>query len=176
MINNFQGGVSSNATVGQPYGVIRGTGFKYLNGEKVITPTGYYAAVADQVIGDPNPDWTGGLSAQYQSQPLFGTAYFAANIDGSWRDKMRILPNPAQADSQPGAKPTEYAPESWVVNARASLKEIDLGNDFKGEVGLWGRNLTDYDDPIYSLNQGGLGIASNYMDARSYGVDFVVEF
>lgn len=122
------------------------------------------------------PDWTGGLSAQYQSQPLFGTAYFAANIDGSWRDKMRILPNPAQADSQPGAKPTEYAPESWVVNARASLKEIDLGNDFKGEVGLWGRNLTDYDDPIYSLNQGGLGIASNYMDARSYGVDFVVEF
>jgi TonB-linked SusC/RagA family outer membrane protein len=61
VINSFQGGVSANATVGQPYGVIRGTGFQYLNGERVINSSGYYVAVADQVIGDPNPDWNGGF-------------------------------------------------------------------------------------------------------------------
>jgi TonB-linked SusC/RagA family outer membrane protein len=61
-INSYQGGVSTNATVGQPYGVIRGTGFKYLNGQKVVNAAGYYVAVADQVIGNPNPDWTGGLT------------------------------------------------------------------------------------------------------------------
>lgn len=60
-INSFQGGVSLNATIGQPYGVLRGTGYQYLNGQRVITATGYPVAIADQVIGDPNPDWTGGF-------------------------------------------------------------------------------------------------------------------
>ena len=60
-INSFQGGVSLNATVGQPYGVLRGTGYQYLNGRRVINASGFPVAVADQVIGDPNPDWTGGL-------------------------------------------------------------------------------------------------------------------
>jgi TonB-linked SusC/RagA family outer membrane protein len=62
VINSFQGGVSANATVGQPYGVIRGTGYQYLDGERVVNSSGYYVAVADQIIGDPNPDWTGGIT------------------------------------------------------------------------------------------------------------------
>ena len=61
VINSFQGGISTNATVGQPYGAIRGTGFQYLNGERVIDASGYYVAIADQVIGDTNPDWNGGF-------------------------------------------------------------------------------------------------------------------
>jgi TonB-linked SusC/RagA family outer membrane protein len=64
-INSFQGGLTTNATVGQPYGVMRGTGYKYLNGQRVITAAGYYAAVADQVIGNPNPDWTGGVTNNF---------------------------------------------------------------------------------------------------------------
>lgn len=62
VINSFQGGISANATVGYPYGVFRGTGYQYLNGRRVINSAGYYVAVADQVIGDPNPDWTGGFN------------------------------------------------------------------------------------------------------------------
>jgi outer membrane receptor protein involved in Fe transport len=64
-IGSYQGGVSSNATVGQPYGVLRGTGYQYLNGRRVISNTGAWpglpVAIADQIIGDPNPDWNGGL-------------------------------------------------------------------------------------------------------------------
>jgi TonB-linked SusC/RagA family outer membrane protein len=60
-INSFQGGVSLNATVGQPYGVLRGTGYKFLNGQPIINASGYPVAIADQVIGNPNPDWTGGV-------------------------------------------------------------------------------------------------------------------
>lgn len=59
-INSYQA-TSLNATVGQPYGVLRGFGYQYLNGRRVVNPQGYYVAVADQVIGNPNPDWTGGL-------------------------------------------------------------------------------------------------------------------
>ncbi|WP_255362771.1 SusC/RagA family TonB-linked outer membrane protein [Tenacibaculum sp. MAR_2009_124] len=62
VLNSFQGGISVNATVGQPYGTIRGTGFKYHeNGQKIVDDSGYYVAVADQVIGNANPEWTGGL-------------------------------------------------------------------------------------------------------------------
>lgn len=61
VINNFQGGISANATVGKAYGVLRGTGFQYLNGQRIINESGYYVGIADQIIGDPNPSWTGGF-------------------------------------------------------------------------------------------------------------------
>ena len=60
----YQGGVSINARVGQPYGVIEGTDYVYLNGQKVVDPsTGYYqvSKKSDNVIGNVNPDWTGGM-------------------------------------------------------------------------------------------------------------------
>jgi TonB-linked SusC/RagA family outer membrane protein len=62
-IQSYQGGVSSNATVGQPLGVLRGTGFSYHeNGGKIVNSSGYYVAEADQIIGDPNPDYTMGFN------------------------------------------------------------------------------------------------------------------
>ncbi|GJM28882.1 MAG: SusC/RagA family TonB-linked outer membrane protein [Cyclobacteriaceae bacterium] len=62
VLNSYQGGISANATVGQPFGVLKGTGFEYLNGEKVVDANGYYKAVADQIIADPNPDFIGGIN------------------------------------------------------------------------------------------------------------------
>ncbi|WP_299825815.1 SusC/RagA family TonB-linked outer membrane protein [uncultured Pontibacter sp.] len=61
---SFQGGVSLNAAVGQPFGVIRGTNFVYTNGEKTVNSEGYYlnSGNAADIIGDPNPDWTGGVN------------------------------------------------------------------------------------------------------------------
>ncbi len=63
VISRPKGGITINATVGQPYGTIRGTGFKYHeNGQKIVNDKGYYVAVPDQVIGNANPDWTGGVT------------------------------------------------------------------------------------------------------------------
>lgn len=70
VLNRYQGGVSLNATVGQPYNTLRGTGFEYLNGQRVVNSSGYYKAVADQVIGDANPDWTGGVSNKISYKDL----------------------------------------------------------------------------------------------------------
>jgi TonB-linked SusC/RagA family outer membrane protein len=58
----YQGGISSNATVGEPFGVLRGTGFEFLDGERVVNSSGYYKAVPDQIIGDPNPDFLMGIN------------------------------------------------------------------------------------------------------------------
>jgi TonB-linked SusC/RagA family outer membrane protein len=61
----LQGGVSINARVGEPYGTIQGTDFNYLDGKKLVrsATNGYYqvSSNSDNVIGNINPDWTGGI-------------------------------------------------------------------------------------------------------------------
>lgn len=63
-LGSFQGGITMNAMVGQPYGVLFGTDYTYLDGEKVVNKSnGQYIKTAnnDNIIGDVNPDWVGGL-------------------------------------------------------------------------------------------------------------------
>ncbi|MFH0895284.1 MAG: SusC/RagA family TonB-linked outer membrane protein [Bacteroidota bacterium] len=63
-LGSYQGGVTINAMVGKPYGVIYGTDYIYLNGEKVVDPeTGNYmkTATSDNEIGNVNPVWNGGF-------------------------------------------------------------------------------------------------------------------
>lgn len=63
-LGSFQGGVTINAMVGQPYGVIYGTDYTYLNGQKVVDASnGQYikTGTSDNVIGNSNPDWNGGI-------------------------------------------------------------------------------------------------------------------
>lgn len=71
----FQGGVSINATEGQPYGTIQGTDYVYLNGERVVRQTvnedgermasyGAYAIspTTNNILGNIIPDWIGGIT------------------------------------------------------------------------------------------------------------------
>ncbi|NOQ24337.1 MAG: SusC/RagA family TonB-linked outer membrane protein [Bacteroidales bacterium] len=63
-LGTFQGGVTINAMVGEPYGVIYGTDYTYLDGEKVVdAANGQYikTGTSDNVIGNVNPDWNGGI-------------------------------------------------------------------------------------------------------------------
>lgn len=63
-LTSYQGGISSNATVGQPFGSLRGSNYIYLNGQRVVDQeTGIYATTdGNAVIGDPNPKWRGGIT------------------------------------------------------------------------------------------------------------------
>ncbi len=65
LLATFQGGVSINATLGQPFGTIRGSNFVYTNGQKTVDADGYYlfSPTSNEVIGDPNPDWIGSVSS-----------------------------------------------------------------------------------------------------------------
>jgi TonB-linked SusC/RagA family outer membrane protein len=67
-LGTFQGGVTINAEVGQPYGVIYGTQYTYLNGQRVVDKTsGEYVKTSnsDNVIGNANPEWTGGINNKF---------------------------------------------------------------------------------------------------------------
>ncbi len=64
LLGSFQGGVSINASLNEPYGTIRGRNFVYDdNGNKVVGANGRYlqSATASEIIGNINPDWTGGV-------------------------------------------------------------------------------------------------------------------
>jgi TonB-linked SusC/RagA family outer membrane protein len=64
VLGSFQGGVTINATLGQPYGTIRGSNFVYTNGQKTVGANGRYviSTTSNEVIGNQNPDWIGGLN------------------------------------------------------------------------------------------------------------------
>lgn len=64
-LGSFQGGVTINAMVGEPYGVIYGTDYVYNGDRRVIdAANGRYkiSKTSDHVIGNVNPDWNGGIS------------------------------------------------------------------------------------------------------------------
>ncbi|MHC2992150.1 membrane protein [Pontibacter sp. HJ8] len=68
-IGSFQGGISINAAVGEPYGTIRGRDFVYHeNGQKTVDSDGDYilTASANNIIGNVNPDWVGGVSNTFK--------------------------------------------------------------------------------------------------------------
>ena len=66
-LGSFQGGVTLNATLGQPFGVLKGQGFVMQDGQRVIGEDGYYAfSPATSVIGDVNAKWTGGIQNNFR--------------------------------------------------------------------------------------------------------------
>ncbi|MGN6211522.1 SusC/RagA family TonB-linked outer membrane protein [Parafilimonas sp.] len=69
---SFQGGVSINATLGKPYGTIRGSDYIYTNGQKTVGSNGYYSitSASNNLIGDPNPDWMGSVSSSLRYKNL----------------------------------------------------------------------------------------------------------
>jgi TonB-linked SusC/RagA family outer membrane protein len=75
-LGSLQGGVSINATLGQPYGTIQGKTWGMIDpanpaniipwngsGEKVVKSNGRYytTSTTNNVIGNVNPDWIGGV-------------------------------------------------------------------------------------------------------------------
>lgn len=64
---NVQGGVTINASLGEPFGTIRGTNYVFhTNGEPIVYPhwdggMRYRKTATPEVIGNINPDWKGGI-------------------------------------------------------------------------------------------------------------------
>lgn len=59
----FQSGVSLNATVGEPFGTLRGSDYVYdANGNKVVDEDGFYLTATDKVLGNIQADWIAGIT------------------------------------------------------------------------------------------------------------------
>jgi len=69
LIGTFQGGVTLNANLDQPNGVLKGTDYTYDAGGNIIINAANGKPVksktATEVIGNVNPDWIGGLQNSF---------------------------------------------------------------------------------------------------------------
>jgi len=66
-LNSWFGRLLVFAEVGQPYGVIRGAGWKRDDqGRKLVSASGQPIAEKNLVLGSAMPDWTGGISNSFQ--------------------------------------------------------------------------------------------------------------
>jgi len=63
----FQQGLTIDARVGHPYGVLEGTDYVYKNGQRVVGPNGYYeiTSTTNNVIGNTNPLWHAGITNRF---------------------------------------------------------------------------------------------------------------
>jgi TonB-linked SusC/RagA family outer membrane protein len=64
VLGGWQGGITVNAKVGEPYGILEGIDYTYLNGERVVDASnGRYVktTTSDNPIGKVAPDWKGGI-------------------------------------------------------------------------------------------------------------------
>ena len=122
-------------------------------------------------VGTARPRWTADLSALYETNPLFGEASMSYNVNVTYRDKMRTLDD--------NTLPASYGPivssdELVKLNARIALRNIKIGGA-SAEVALWGKNLTDADNPTFPIDWNYLG-STTYERARTYGVDLIFDF
>jgi len=84
-LGSFQGGVTLNATVGQPYGTIQGRDFVYKNGQKVVAANGYYAktTTTNNTIGDVNPKYHAGITNSFTYKNWTASFLIDIQVGGS---------------------------------------------------------------------------------------------
>ena len=111
---SLQGGVTINARVGQPYGVIQGTDYVYHeNGQPIVGSNGYYlrTETSDIILGDINPDWLGGITNNFMYK--------------NWSLSFLI-------DMQQGG--SIFSLDQWYGMATGLYEETDFINDLGNPV------------------------------------------
>jgi iron complex outermembrane receptor protein len=122
---------------------------------------------AGNTLPSQRPKWTLNLSGQYETPPVLGDSRITFRADANFRSEH-------DGSGMMATRAITRLPEVWMVNGRISLDEIALGQA-TGTLALWGRNLLDDKSPRYIIN---LGVATSvaYERARTFGMDFTVEF
>ncbi|MBN2820360.1 MAG: SusC/RagA family TonB-linked outer membrane protein, partial [Bacteroidales bacterium] len=116
-LGTFQGGLTLNATVGEPYGTLQGKDYVYLDGQKVVGTDGYYlrTSTTNNVLGNVNPDWHAGITNSFSYKNW--TASFL--IDIQYGGSVFSL-------DQYYGQATGLYPESVGIN--------DLGNQMRNDI------------------------------------------
>ncbi|HKT75586.1 MAG TPA: TonB-dependent receptor [Sphingobium sp.] len=149
-------------------GLTLGAGFGYTDSKFSNVNPRIHAPGEPETI---RPKWTSNLSAQYETEPLFGDARLMFRVDGVWRSKYRAL---RQTTLTAAYNPVLYSDAMWVVNGRVALRDVKLGGS-KAEIAAWVRNLTDSDNPAQPIYFGTFA-TTNYQRARTFGVDLTFDF
>jgi TonB-linked SusC/RagA family outer membrane protein len=85
ILGSFQGSLTINASLNEPYGTIHGTDFIYTNGEKTVDENGNYLITPTNniTIGNINPDWIGGVNNKFTYKGISLSALIDVREGGS---------------------------------------------------------------------------------------------
>jgi len=117
-LQTFQASISTNATVGKPYGQIEGQTYTYVKGQRVVTNDGsayVLSTTTTNVLGNFNPDWIGGVTNNFRYK----------NFSLSFLVDMRKGGTVWSLDQY-------YAQQSGILKASTGLN--DLGNEKRAPV------------------------------------------
>ena len=136
-----------------------------------VTPLGYL----DTTSFTPTlqPAWTANLSAQYDTPALMGDTNLSFRVDASWHSSENSNSYTIEhTDPQYAVFSSLLTiPASWMVNARVTLDHIKLPvGDAK--LAFWVKNLTNAGDETFPEALGGIVGGSEYLQARTFGLDF----
>jgi iron complex outermembrane receptor protein len=135
-----------------------------------------------EVLPIYRPRWTANLSAQYTTEPVWGDANVTARLDANYRSRQWGISAVPVISTASGFTATEQAafksagsiPGYWLMNGRVALQNISVGK-MHGTLALWGRNLFDNKSPTL-MQSVVLVIATTYEPARTFGLDFTLEY
>jgi iron complex outermembrane receptor protein len=108
-----------------------------------------------------------------------------AIVDYAWTDSFYTYPYQLAPDPNPPGQQKQVAgdtkvPATGLLNAKLSLAAIPIGNTTRGEISLWGRNLTDNAAVSNYIDFGPGLFASltvvNFVEPRTFGVSAVLRW
>ncbi|QNL50843.1 SusC/RagA family TonB-linked outer membrane protein [Olivibacter sp. SDN3] len=175
-LGTFQGGISLNATLNQPYGTIRGQDYVYSDGQRVVGEDGYYLfSEPNQVLGDIIPDWTGGIQNNFKYKDLSlsflldikkGGSVFS--LDQYYGMATGIYPETAGLNDLGNPVRTPVAQGGGVV--LPGVKEDGTPNDIRVEA--YDNSVTPYG---YANNpQAGFVYDASYVKLRELALTYAL--
>ena len=113
------------------------------------------------------PENTAAIGLQYDFAQ-FSFADVSARLEATYLDSFTFHAFQNQYDS---------ADARWLMGARVSLNNIQLGDAGALRISAWGKNLADEEYREWGIDFGSLGYAGDvYGTPRSYGIDVVYTF
>ncbi|MXV37451.1 SusC/RagA family TonB-linked outer membrane protein [Flavobacteriaceae bacterium Ap0902] len=155
-LNGFTG-TSSGVAEGQPFGVLRGGVFnRDANGDYVLDANGFpIAADSYDYIGDPNPDWRGGLGTSVKYGGFSLSAFFETSQGNDiWNGTGGVL-NYFGISAETAVLTTA---SQDLYNYNGDL--ITAGTEFRGYERDFGNGLVAVDQSWWQTNGGGFGEVS----------------
>ena len=135
--------------------------------EAVDPATDQIVNIADITTVPRAPENTAAIGLQYDFTP-FSFADVSARFEATYLDSVTFSAINNQYDT---------AEARWLMGARVSLNNIQVGDSGALRISAWGKNLADEEYREWGIDFGSLGYAGNvYGMPRSYGIDVVYTF
>jgi hypothetical protein len=134
------------------------------------------------------PKSTAYLGVEYEFPRFEDDKILSARLDTSWHAKVHRLQCIAGQNQVPATDQCVGTPDydldqratipaTTLVGARVTLANIKLDSrGTTGRLALWGRNLLNKHDPEFNFTLGGATITNTFVQPRTYGIDFSMDY